>query len=213
MPHPTSRRAFMTAAGTAAVGASLFPDRLWAAPPARRRYAIVGTGDRGSGMWGRDLVRRYPDLLEFVGLCDINPKRATAARAYMGVECGTYTNVDEMLDAARPDLLMVTTVDGFHHEYIIKGLDRGIDVMTEKPMTTDETKCQAVLDAEKRNNRRIAVTFNYRYAPAKSAESSPSISAGTSTSFMAPTTSAAGIVCAATAVPCWSIRRRTTSTS
>jgi predicted dehydrogenase len=166
MPHPTSRRAFMTAAGTAAVGASLFPDRLWAAPPARRRYAIVGTGDRGSGMWGRDLVRRYPDLLEFVGLCDINPKRATAARAYMGVECGTYTNVDEMLDAARPDLLMVTTVDGFHHEYIIKGLDRGIDVMTEKPMTTDETKCQAVLDAEKRNNRRIAVTFNYRYAPA-----------------------------------------------
>jgi len=155
----------MTAAGTAAA-ASLFPDRLWAERPARRRYAIVGTGDRGSGMWGRDLVHRYPDLLAFVGLCDINPKRALSARAYMGIECPTYTNVDEMLDAARPDLLMVTTVDGFHHEYIIKGLDRGIDVMTEKPMTTDETKCRAVLDAEKRNNRRIAVTFNYRYAPA-----------------------------------------------
>jgi predicted dehydrogenase len=166
LPHPTSRRAFVTAAGTAAVAASLFPDHLWAERPARRRYAIVGTGDRGSGMWGRDLVRRYPDLLEFVGLCDINPKRALAARAYIGVECPTYTSIDEMLDGARPDLLMVTTVDGFHHEYIIKGLDRGIDVMTEKPMTTDETKCQAVLDAEKRNNRRIVVTFNYRYAPA-----------------------------------------------
>jgi predicted dehydrogenase len=61
---------------------------------------------------------------------------------------------------------MVTTVDGFHHEYIIKGLDRGLDVMTEKPLTTDETKCQAILDAEKRNNKKIVVTFNYRYAPA-----------------------------------------------
>ena len=35
-----------------------------------------------------------------------------------------------------------------------------------KPLTTDETKCQAILDAEKRNNRKIVVTFNYRYAPA-----------------------------------------------
>jgi predicted dehydrogenase len=162
----TSRREFVKAAGAAAVGASLFPADAVAQRPARRRYAIVGAGDRGSGMWGRDLVQRYPDLLEFVGLCDINPKRALAARTAIGVTCPTFTSFDEMIDKTKPDLLMVTTVDGFHHEYIVKGLDRGIDVMTEKPMTTDETKCQAIIDAEKRNNRKIIVTFNYRYAPA-----------------------------------------------
>jgi predicted dehydrogenase len=162
----TSRREFVKAAGTAAVGASLFPADAFAQSSARRRYAIVGTGDRASGMWGRDLVKRYPDLLEFVGLCDTNPKRAVVARDFIGASCPTFTNFDEMLDKTKPDLLMVTTVDGFHHEYIIRGLDRGINVMTEKPMTTDETKCQAILDAEKRNNRKIIVTFNYRYAPA-----------------------------------------------
>ena len=84
---PTStRREFVKVAGTAALGASLFPADALAQPRAKRRYAIVGTGDRGSGMWGRDLVQRYPDLLEFVGLCDINPKRAAAARDYIGVE-------------------------------------------------------------------------------------------------------------------------------
>jgi predicted dehydrogenase len=31
-------------------------------------------------------------------------------------------------------------------------------------MTTDETKCQAILDAEKRTGRKVTVTFNYRYA-------------------------------------------------
>jgi predicted dehydrogenase len=161
----SSRRDFVKLAGSAAVGASLFGGEALA-QPARRRYAIVGTGDRGSGMWGRDLVQNYSDLLEFVGLCDTNPKRALVARDYIGTKCPTFTNFDEMIEKTRPDLLMVTTVDGFHHEYIVKGLDRGIDVMTEKPMTTDEIKCRAVLDAEKRNNRKIVVTFNYRYAPA-----------------------------------------------
>src|SRR4029450_3962002 len=162
----STRREFVKVAGSAALGASLFNVDALAQPPSKRRYAIVGTGDRASGMWGRDLVRRYPDLLEFVGLCDLNPKRALAARTFIGVSCPTFTSFDEMIDKTRPDLLMVTTVDGFHHEYIVKGLDRGLEVMTEKPMTTDETKCQQVLDAEKRNNRHIVVTFKSRYAPA-----------------------------------------------
>src|SRR3954470_24868039 len=120
----TSRREFVKVTGAATLGASLGPlgiaDLGLRAAPAKRRYAIVGTGDRGSGMWGRDLVKRYPDLLEFVGLCDINPKRATVARDFIGVSCPTFSNFDEMIEKAKPDLLMVTTVDGFHHEYIIK---------------------------------------------------------------------------------------------
>jgi predicted dehydrogenase len=163
----STRREFVKVAGSAALGASLLNVDALAQAPSKRRYAIVGTGDRGSGMWGRDLARKYPDLLQFVGLCDKNPKRAIAARDFIGASaCPTFTNFDEMIEKAKPDLLMVTTVDGFHHEYIIKGLDRGLDVMTEKPLTTDETKCQAILDAEKRNQKKIIVTFNYRYAPA-----------------------------------------------
>ena len=36
------------------------------------------------------------------------------------------------------------------HEQIVGALERGCDVITEKPMTTDEQKCQAILDAERR---------------------------------------------------------------
>jgi predicted dehydrogenase len=38
-------------------------------------------------------------------------------------------------------------------------------VVTEKPMVTEADQCQAVLDAEKKYNRNVIVTFNYRYAP------------------------------------------------
>lgn len=161
-----NRREFVKVAGGAATATLIAANSAfgWAAP-SRRRYAIVGTGVRSIGMWGRDLVKKYPDVLEFVGLGDINPKRVAIAKEMMGVNCPTFTNFDEMCDKTKPDLLMVTTVDSYHAEYITKALDRGIDVVTEKPMVIDEKQCQAVLDAEKRNNRKIVVTFNYRYAP------------------------------------------------
>ena len=159
-----TRREFVQTAGGAAVGALLSARRGLGAP-ARRRYAIIGTGVRAVGMWGRPIAEQYADLVEFVGLCDINPLRADAARQQIGVSCPTFTSFDEMLDKTRPDLLMVTTVDAFHSQYIIRALDRGLDVLTEKPMVIDEQQCQAVLDAEKRSGRRLVVTFNYRYAP------------------------------------------------
>jgi predicted dehydrogenase len=159
-----SRREFVTVVGGAAV-ASLFPVSARAATATRRRYAMVGTGVRGVGMWGRPLVERYGDVLEFVGLADVNPLRAEAARKQIGVSCPTFTSLDEMLDKARPELLCVTTVDASHVDCIVKTLERGVDVITEKPMVTDEVQCQALLDAEKRTGRKIVVTFNYRYAP------------------------------------------------
>jgi predicted dehydrogenase len=166
-----NRREFLTTTAAGAAAASLPAPlaglaRAQAAPAARkRRYAIVGTGSRGLGMWGRGLQQKWGDSLEFVGLCDINPKRVELARQALGVSCPTFTDFDRMVAEAKPELLTVTTVDAFHSEYIVKALDRGLDVITEKPMVIDETQCRAVLDAEKRNNRKINVAFNYRFAP------------------------------------------------
>ncbi|HEV2764393.1 MAG TPA: Gfo/Idh/MocA family oxidoreductase [Pyrinomonadaceae bacterium] len=163
-----NRREFVKTAGGAAAGSLLLanaPDVRAQPRAGKRRYAIVGTGHRATGMWGADLVKRYGDVIEVVGLCDTNPKRAAAARELIGVAAPTFTSFDEMVEKARPDLLMVTTVDSTHVEYITKGLARGLDVMTEKPMVTDEKQCQQVLDAERKHNRKIVVTFNYRYAP------------------------------------------------
>ena len=165
-PNRVTRRDFVKTAGTVAVASLVLTDSSLAAVTApKRRYAIVGTGDRAIGMWGKPLVKDYPDLLEFVGLCDINPKRVAVAKTMLGVNCPTFSNFEQMIDQAKPDLLMVTTVDGYHSNYITKALDRGLDVMTEKPMVIDESQCQAVLDAEQRNKKKIVVTFNYRYSP------------------------------------------------
>lgn len=132
---------------------------------AKKRIAMVGTGSRGIGMWGRPVIKEFSDQLEFVGLCDINPGRVDYAKKILGLSCPTFTDFDKMMKETKPDQLLVMTVDGTHHEFIIKGMQYGADVITEKPMTIDEQKCQAILDTEKKTGKKVTVTFNYRYSP------------------------------------------------
>lgn len=129
------------------------------------KVAMVGTGNRGLTMWGRPVLQEFGDILEFVGLCDINPGRVKYAKGFLNVNCNTYTDFDTMMRETKPDKLIVTTVDGSHHEFIVKGMEYGADIISEKPMTTTEAKCQAILDAEKRTGKKVTVTFNYRYSP------------------------------------------------
>jgi predicted dehydrogenase len=165
MNTTTTRRQFLSSVSMLAAGSMVLPSWGFGLKNRKLKVVLVGTGVRGTSFWGRRLVEQYSELLEFVGLCDINPGRLEYALEYMKVSCPTFTNFEEMINQTQPDLVIVTTKDSTHHEFIIKGLDMGCDVLTEKPLTTDEDKCQAILDAERRNNRKIIVGFNYRWSP------------------------------------------------
>lgn len=168
-----SRRHFLATTGAIAGTALLNPlsdikakTTGISAPTGKKlRIALVGTGGRGTSMWGRDILKSYPDYLEFVGLCDKNEGRAETGKRIIGTSCPTYTDFEKMMNETKPDVLIVTTMDSTHHQFIIRGMELGADIITEKPMTTDEKKIQAILDAEKRTGKTCRVTFNYRYSP------------------------------------------------
>ena len=158
--HPISRREFVLgAAGAGLAAASPLFGKTGDAP---NRVGLVGTGIRGTKFWGKYLLENYGDIVTFAGLSDINPGRLDFAAGVIGADCPRYTDLDLMLDEANLDTLIVTTVDSTHHEFIIKGLERGLTVITEKPMTTDEVRCQAIIEAAKKGGR-LLVGLNYRY--------------------------------------------------
>lgn len=126
---------------------------------------MVGTGHRGEGFWGRALLENLKDHVEFVGLCDNNPGRLDYAKQSMKVDCPVFSDFEKMLKQTKPDYVIVTTVDSTHDEFIVKALIMGFDVITEKPMTTDEVKCKQILEAEKRSGKKLIVAFNYRHSP------------------------------------------------
>ena len=166
MKNNISRRSFLHSVSMLAAG-SMVPANAFAFGKLgeKLKVVLVGTGVRGTSFWGKRLVDEYSEILEFVGLCDINPGRLEYAKEYMGVNCPVFTEFEPMIEQTKPDLVIVTTKDSTHHEFIVKGLDLGCDVLTEKPLTTDERKCQAILDAERRSRRNVIVGFNYRWSP------------------------------------------------
>lgn len=136
----------------------------------RKRYAVVGTGSRVI-MFIDPLAETYGDRAKLVGLCDISETRRTYHQQRLNEKFGIglvpiYADFETMLREQRPDVVIVCTVDALHHEFIIKALDAGCDVITEKPLTTDETKCRSILDAVARTGRSVKVTFNLRWLPA-----------------------------------------------
>ncbi|MBD3630791.1 Gfo/Idh/MocA family oxidoreductase [Cyclobacterium sp.] len=165
MENKFSRRSFLHAVSLLAAGTTLTAPLTGFGMKRKLRVTLVGTGVRGTSFWGRRLVEQYSDILEFVGLSDINPGRLDYALDYMKVDCPTFVDFDEMLTQTKPDLVIVTTMDSTHHEFIIKGLEAGCDVLTEKPLTTDEDKCQQILEAEKKSDKNLIVGFNYRWSP------------------------------------------------
>ncbi len=128
------------------------------------KLAQVGTGHRGSGFWGKNLLDNFGEVLEFVGLCDHNPGRLAYAKNLYKTDCPTFTSFEEMLKNTKPDYVIVTTVDATHDEFIVKALEAGCNVITEKPMTTDEVKCKHILAAETKSGKKVIVAFNYRHS-------------------------------------------------
>lgn len=165
-----SRRHFLSSSACAAMGIAghslLKSGPLWPTSPAGKlKVALVGTGIRGSGTWGKSLLENYGDVLDMVGLCDINPERLEYAKGYMGADCPSFVDFKQMIDQTKPDTVIVTTTDCFHSKYICLAMEMGCDVITEKPLATDEKLCQNILDTEKKTGKKLIVTFNYRYSP------------------------------------------------
>ncbi len=140
-----------------------------------KTYALVGTGGRAR-MFYEAILGPHRDQSRLVALCDTNQTRMDFTNKVIAGELGgeavpTYKAADfaRMLAEQKPDTVIVTSIDRTHHLYIIAAMEAGCDVITEKPMTTDPEKCQAILDAVDRTGRNVRVTFNYRYAPHNSA--------------------------------------------
>ena len=141
----------------------------------RKRYAIVGMGSR-TGMFAEAILGKYRDRCELVGLCDLNQTRINYynrrfQQQFGGAPVPSYRagDFDSMVREQKPSVVIVTTIDRTHHEYIIRAMELDCGVITEKPMTIDVDKCRAIFDAIARTGRTLRVTFNYRYSPLRTA--------------------------------------------
>ncbi len=170
-----TRRRFLQVTAASGAGVVLGGNVLantYRALSSKKRYAIVGVGSR-TRMWQAGLYRMFHDTCEVVGFCDTNAGRLKLSQDFAKKETGQTIpmydakDFDLMIRETKPDTVIVTTVDSTHHHYIVRAMQLGCDVITEKPMTNTDEKCRQILEAQKQHGRKVTVSFNYRYSPAR----------------------------------------------
>ncbi|GHF22745.1 Gfo/Idh/MocA family protein [Pseudolysinimonas yzui] len=123
------------------------------------RVAVVGTGG-----WGEQHARifsRRPDT-ELVGVLGRDPDR-TAVRAAAYGTLG-FTDLDVMLERARPDLVTVCLPNEQHFEVTLRLVKARVPLLVEKPLVFDLTEADTLLVEAAKRGLFFAINFNHRYA-------------------------------------------------
>jgi len=101
----------------------------------------------------------HPEV-EFVGIAGRNPERTGRRAAEFGVPA--FTDIDEMLDRARPDLVSLCLPNQGHFDATMQVLRAGFPLLVEKPLVFDLAEADSLLEAA--GDRFFAICFNHRYA-------------------------------------------------
>jgi predicted dehydrogenase len=118
----------------------------------------------GAGAFGKNHLRviHQSEHAALSGVLDSNSERAQQAAAQYG--CPIFSSLEEV--AAHSDAAVVATPTVTHAEMGCALLQRGLDVLVEKPIASDITSARALLDAAERHGRILQVGHLERFNPA-----------------------------------------------
>ncbi len=127
-----------------------------------KNLAVIGFGGRGH-IYG-EFSRKYPEKFQLKAVAETDEYRRRDAKENFGAE--VYEDYKELLDQGyRLDLVAIATQDAQHKEHALYALNRGYDLLLEKPVAITEKDCLEIYECAKKNNRRVYVCHVLRYTP------------------------------------------------
>lgn len=127
------------------------------------KVVIVGSGSRGIYMFASPILTEFKDTAVVSAFYDKNILRAKAANQILKTDFPVYNDFEKMMKEINPDILVVTSNDATHAEYIIKGLEKNKIVFSEKPACTTIDQVNQIRSVVKKSKGYLYVTHNMRY--------------------------------------------------
>ncbi len=103
--------------------------------------------------------------VEIAGLVDVRPEAATKLAAEFGLAAPVFADHLAALDAVKPDILFNCTIPEAHVPVTLAALERGVHVLTEKPLADSLEGGRSIVAAAEKAGRIVAVIQNRRYDP------------------------------------------------
>jgi predicted dehydrogenase len=175
-----TRRSFVKKTSLATVGATVGMSALANSSILgandKIRMGFIGTGNRGSQLLGWFMENKD---VEVAALCDVyepylqrdltkvNKRYLEAGKVpKMGEKfsgkVNYYQDFRKLLEQKDIDAVCIATPDHWHTIQAIQAMEAGKDVYVEKPLTITIKEGRALVDAQKRTGRVVAVGLNRR---------------------------------------------------
>ena len=122
------------------------------------KFCVIGIGTRGTIFANTLMQSAYAEL---VAIADIDPAKAADAKETFGIK--GYTDYKEMLDAEKPDAVVITTPDATHRDPLVYAAERKINILCEKPYATTKADADVMTKAVKKNGVKCLVAFENRW--------------------------------------------------
>lgn len=122
------------------------------------KIAIVGAGIIGKSH--SDAILSNPDC-ELVAVCDVNEEKAKEIAKIHGAI--SYTDYKKMADENEMDAVILNLPHFLHCEVTIFFLEKGINVLVEKPMANTTEECDKMIAASKKSGAKLAVGHVQKY--------------------------------------------------
>jgi len=126
------------------------------------RVAIVGCRSRGKA--AAVAYHAHPRT-EVVGVCDLMQERRDSLGELLGVEA-RFADIDEMIRAVAPDIVVVATGTAFHYDLCMQALEHGVNVEVEKPICIDLVQADRMVAKAEEKGVVTAVHQQGRTGPA-----------------------------------------------
>ncbi len=126
--------------------------------------AISGLGSRGFQTYAK-LCAHFPDDLEIVAGADPNPDHMRLFRERFDLpDDRCFASSDDMLRQDKlADILLICTLDRLHFSEATAALEKGYDILLEKPISTNAEECKIIADTANRLGRKVMVCHVLRY--------------------------------------------------
>ncbi len=130
------------------------------------KYALIGCGRIAVN----HIKAALSNKLDIVAVCDILPEKAETLLGKYGLENDStikrYADYKKMAETERPELVSIATESGIHAEIALYCIERGINVIIEKPMAMSMEDADRIISLAEEKNVKVSACHQNRFNPA-----------------------------------------------
>jgi len=133
------------------------------------RVSIIGAARKRNGIGeylGKYFHRNGAEVVSVLGTTEDSSRKASISLRSYGIDACPYTDLTAMVEQEKPDALVIASPSSTHHDYLVRGVEMGLNLFCEKPFLWRDDGDPGKMAEEvlgKARERKLTVAMNSQW--------------------------------------------------